>query len=117
MTKKVYHLANCKTCQRIISELGIGEEFEYQNIKVEKITETQLDEMYHLVGSYEALFSRRSRKYRAWELHTKTLTEDDYRSYILKEYTFLKRPVFIIGDEIFIGNAKKTVAAVAKVIQ
>ena len=31
------------------------------------------------------------------------------RQYILDEYTFLKRPVFIIDNEIFIGNAKKTI--------
>jgi len=27
----------------------------------------------------------------------------------LEEYTFLKRPVFIYNNEIFIGNAKKTI--------
>jgi arsenate reductase len=40
------------------------------------------------------------------------LTEDDYKNYILKEYTFLKRPVIIIGSKIFIGNSKNTIAAV-----
>jgi arsenate reductase (glutaredoxin) len=29
----------------------------------------------------------------------------------LEEDTFLKRPVTILGDKIFIGNEKKTVAA------
>lgn len=116
MKKKVYHLSTCKTCQKIIAQLGIGDEFEYQNIKTEVITPEQLDEMYQLAGSYEALFSRRSRKYQAWDLKNKTLTEDDYRKYILEEYTFLKRPVFIVGDQIFIGNAKKSVEGVAEAI-
>jgi arsenate reductase len=40
-----------------------------------------------------------------------TLNEKDYRKYILQEYTFLKRPVMIINDRIFIGNAPKNVAA------
>jgi len=39
------------------------------------------------------------------------LNEKDYRKYILLEYTFLKRPVIIVDNEIFIGNSKKTVAA------
>ncbi len=39
------------------------------------------------------------------------LTEKNYRKYILDEYTFLKRPVIILDDKIFIGNAPKTVAA------
>jgi len=30
---------------------------------------------------------------------------------ILEEYSFLKRPVIFIDDEIFVGNAKKVDAA------
>ena len=39
------------------------------------------------------------------------LTEDDFKRYMLQEYTFLKRPFMINGDDVFIGNAKKTVEA------
>ena len=63
------------------------------------------------VGSYEALFSRRAMKYRGWGLHEKELSEKDYRKYILEEYTFLKRPVIVDGETVFVGNAKKVVAA------
>jgi len=38
-----------------------------------------------------------------------TLGELDYKKYILDEYTFLKRPVILINDEIFIGNSKKII--------
>lgn len=112
--KKVYYLSSCTTCKRIMSELNIGEEFIQQDIKKEKITSAQLDEMKQLAGSYEALFSRVSRKYKALGLKDVSLSEDDYRNYILEEYTFLKRPVFIIDEEIFIGNSKKTQAAIAE---
>ncbi len=110
--KKIYYLKSCSTCQRIIQELGLGNEFQYQNIKEEKITAEQLDEMAKLSGSYESLFSRRAIKYKALGLKDKQLTETDYRNYILEEYTFLKRPVIIIDDAIFVGNSKKTVEAV-----
>jgi arsenate reductase len=43
------------------------------------------------------------------KLKDKDLTEADYKSLILKEYTFLKRPVIIIKDKIFIGNSKKEI--------
>jgi arsenate reductase len=111
--KKVYYLATCSTCKRILEETGIANNkaFLLQNIKIEKITPKQLDEMKDLAGSYESLFSRRSLKYKAFGLKDKNLTEKDYRSYILKEYTFLKRPVVIIDEKIFIGSEKKTVAA------
>ncbi|HAS42503.1 MAG TPA: arsenate reductase [Microscillaceae bacterium] len=114
MQKKVYYLSTCNTCKRIMTELNIGEEFEQQDIKTDKITAEQLEEMQQLAGSYEALFSRVARKYKELNLKEKTLTEDDYKDYILEEYTFLKRPVFIVGEEIFIGNSKKNVAALAE---
>jgi arsenate reductase len=112
MTKKIYHLANCSTCQGIINDFGTkAKKFEQQDIKTEKITAEQLDEMKALAGSYEALFSRRALKYKSLGLAEKKLTEKDYRKYILEEYTFLKRPVVVNGSEIFVGNAPKVVAA------
>lgn len=108
MRKKVYHLATCSTNQRILKEVGVGDEFEYQNIKEEKITPEQLEEMKNLTGSYESLFSRRARKYRLWELSKKELGEEDYKKYILEEYTFLKRPVFLVGNQLFFGGLKKS---------
>ncbi|MEM1320463.1 MAG: ArsC/Spx/MgsR family protein [Bacteroidota bacterium] len=108
---KIYHLANCSTCQRIIKELNNGEGFTLQNIKEEAITPEQIDAMAEKAGSYEALFSRRAMKYRAMGLHEQSLSEADYRRLILEEYTFLKRPVMLIGEEQFVGNSKKVVAA------
>ncbi len=85
-----------------------------QDIKSEKITPAQLDEMKKMIGSYEALFSRRALKYKELGLKNKNLGENDYREYILGEYTFLKRPVVIINDKIFAGSEKKTVEALKK---
>ena len=70
--------------------------------------------MHGLSKSYEALFSRRSKKYAALDLKNQALTEQDYKQLILDEYTFLKRPVVLIDDTIFIGNAKKNVEAMLK---
>lgn len=116
--QKVYLIANCGTCQRILKEVGANaDNFELQNIKKEAITQPQIEEMARLTGSYASLFSRRARKYRARGLHEQTLTESDYKALILEEYTFLKRPVFLIDGEIFVGNGKKTVAAVKKQLE
>jgi arsenate reductase len=109
--KKVYHLSSCNTCQKILKELNLPDSFEIQDIKEEEITKEQLEEMEALAGSYEALFSRRARLYRERELNKKELSEAEYKELILDHYTFLKRPVIINNDEIFIGNSKKTVAA------
>ena len=109
--KIAFHLANCNTCQRIIKELALPKDFILQNIKTEAITRKQLELMKKMSGSYESLFSRRSMKYRTMGLREKELSEKDYKELILSEYTFLKRPVFIIDNEIFVGNTKAVVAA------
>lgn len=114
--KKIYHLGTCSTCIRIIKELNPGEDVVLQDIKTEALTNDQLDHLAGLAGSYEALFSRRAMKYRAMGLHEQDLSESDYKSYILQEYTFLKRPVIVVNNQIFIGNSKKTVAEAAQYI-
>jgi arsenate reductase len=114
---KIYYLSTCSTCSRIISELKLPKDFIFQDIKTNKITPEQLEEMQNMAGSYENLFSRNAMKYRALGLGAKKLREKDYRNYILEDYTFLKRPVLIIGKEIFIGNAPKTVAEAKEALE
>lgn len=107
---KIYYLSICDTCKRIIDELGLkAKKFEFQDIKTEKITAAQLEEMKKGAGSYEALFSRVALKYKS--LDPKPATEGEYKKLILEEYTFLKRPVIFIGNEVFVGNSKKNIEA------
>lgn len=94
---------------RIIKELNPSSDVILQDIKTEPMTESQVDEMAKMAGSYEALFSRRAMKYKSMGLKDKSLSEQDYKQLILEEYTFLKRPVIIVGDKIFVGNGKKEV--------
>ena len=116
--KKIYHMANCTTSQAIIRATHIDKkDFDMQDIKFEKITPAQLDEMKNMAGSYEALFSRRALKYKELGLKGKNLDEKDYKNFILQEYTFLKRPVVIIGNQIFVGSEKKTVEALKKAVR
>ena len=112
---KIYHLSTCSTCQRIIKELDLVDGgFEFQDIKTDNIEAETLDRLAKEHGSYEALFSKRAMKFRALGLHEQNLSEMDLRKHILNEYTFLKRPVIIIGDRSFVGNSKKIVAEAAK---
>lgn len=115
--KKAFFLSTCSTCQKILTQIKDQESFDMQDIKTNKLTVEDVERMKALAGSYEALFSRRAMKYRGMGLHEKQLSEDDYKALILEEYTFLKRPVFIVEDEIFVGNAKKTVGAFLAKIQ
>lgn len=116
--KKIYHLSTCNTCQRIIKELDLeAKGFEMQDIKQENISESMLDAFADKLGSYEALFSKRAMKYRSMGLNEMDLNEADYKKYMLEEYTFLKRPFIIVGDQYFAGNSKKVVQAVAEALE
>jgi arsenate reductase len=111
LLKKIYHLSTCSTCKRILKDLEAEKNgFSLQDIRMERITAEELDELKEKAGSYEALFSRRAIKYKEMGLKDKPITEKDYCRLILEEYTFLKRPVAIVGSKVFAGSDAKTVA-------
>ncbi len=116
--KKVWYLSTCDTSRRIIREFDLkGRGFDMQDIKKEPVTPDQLELMQELAGSYEAVFSRLARKYKALGLKDKKFGEADYRDLILSDYTFLKRPVIIIDNQLFAGSQKKTLAALQEALQ
>ena len=95
-----------------MEELGnLVSDFDKQDIKTEPMSLEQIDQMKELNGFYESLFSRKAMKFRSMGLGEKNLSENDYRQLIHEEYTFLKRPVFIVDSQIFVGNSKKVVGA------
>jgi len=75
------------------------------------MTEAEAEQLKDIAGSYEALFSRKATLYKERGLKDKTLTEADYKNLILEHYTFLSRPVIVLGNKIFVGNNPKTVKA------
>lgn len=81
----------------------------FREIKKEPITAQELDEMYKMAGSYEALFSKKSTQIKQLGINVKDLKEPDFRELILRHYSYLKRPVLIADNQIFIGNDKPTV--------
>ena len=116
MTNKIYYLASCDTCRKIIKSLPKNADLEYHDIRQNPITEKELEEMHSLSGSYEALFSKKAQLYKSMDLKNKSLSESDYKKYILEHYTFLSRPVFIIDDKIYIGNSQKNILEVIKAL-
>lgn len=114
---KIYFLASCDTCRKIIKSLPNADKLSYIDIRQNPISESDLDEMHQLSGSYEALFSKKAQLYKSMDLKNKNLTETDYKKYLLEHYTFLSRPVFIIQSKIYIGNSQQNILAVTKVMQ
>ncbi|MFV0237492.1 MAG: arsenate reductase family protein [Flavobacteriales bacterium] len=101
--KRIYYLGSCDKCRKILKILEQSNiKLEKQDIKVKALSKDQLVEMRSLVESYEQLFSKSARKYRTLENKDK-LTEKDYEKLILSEYTYLKRPILLDEERIFIG--------------
>lgn len=113
---KVYYLSTCDTCRRILKSLPKKESFQLQDIKKDPITAEDLDEMHRMSGSYESLFSKKAQQYKALGLKDLSLTETDFRHYLLEHYTFLNRPVFVIDQRIFIGSSPKVLEELYKVL-
>lgn len=107
--KKFYFLSTCNTCQRILNHLDLNESFELHDIKKTPISSDELTHLKSLAGSYESLFSKRAKLYKELGLKEKSLNDDDYKNYILEHYTFLKRPVLILKDQLFVGNSPKVI--------
>ena len=111
--QKVFYLKTCGTCTKILKMFDLSD-WELRELKSEPITEEELAEMYSQTKSYEALFSRRSTQIKARDIDVKSLEEKDFKALILDHYSFLKRPVFLTDEEIFVGNEKKTIENLEK---
>ena len=113
---KIYYLASCDTCRKIIKSLPQNHDLVFHDIKQNPITVEELEEMHKLSGSYESLFSRKAQLYKSLDLKNKSLTEEDFKKYILEHYTFLSRPVFIINNKIYVGNSQQNILQVMKAL-
>jgi arsenate reductase len=114
--KKLYYLNSCSTCKRIIKQWGLPRYFAMQDVKSNPLTLEDLSHMHQRSGSYEALFSRRAKLFHERQLGAEELDEARYKNLLLEHYTFLKRPVLIWEDQIFIGSSKATVEQALKAI-
>jgi len=116
MIDTIFYLASCDTCRKIIKSLPKDNKLTFHDIKQDPITVAQLEEMQLMAGSYEALFSKKAQLYKSMGLKDKNLSEDDFKKYILEHYTFLSRPVFVIGNKIYIGNTQQNMLQVMKAL-
>jgi arsenate reductase (glutaredoxin) len=114
---KIYYLASCDTCRKIIKSLPATHNLTFHDIKQDPISFAEVEQMQELAGSYEALFSKKAQLYNSMNLKNKNLTEADFKNYILEHYTFLSRPVFIINNKIYIGNTQQNMLQVYKALE
>lgn len=105
-----YYLSSCDTCKRILNELKLKDTITQIDIKKNPLTTAQVEDLHKRVGRYEDLINKRAQLYKQRNLKEKNLSEQDYKTLLLEHYTFLKRPVLVYEEHIFVGNAAKTAA-------
>ena len=113
--KAFYYLKTCSTCKRIMNGLNLTS-INQIDLKSTKITENQINILKDLSGSYESLFNKRSQLFKKRNLKNQNLSEQDYKNLILEHYTFIKRPILIYNKQIFIGNDKKNINSLKKIL-
>jgi arsenate reductase-like glutaredoxin family protein len=57
---------------------------------------------------------KKSTQIKERNIDVKSLKEEDFKKLILEDYRFLKRPVFVTDQEVFVGNDKSTVENLRK---
>ena len=104
-----YYLSSCDSCKKIMKTLALSDDITQIDIKKNPLTAEQLEVLYQLSGSYEALLNKRAQKLK--EIDKSTLDEAKIKALLLSHYTFLKRPVLLYQNKLYVGNAKATIAA------
>ncbi|MBY0451314.1 MAG: arsenate reductase family protein [Cyanobacteria bacterium] len=111
--KALFWLPYCSTCikaQQFLLDRGVKIQ-KTVDIKAEPLSKEQIKELTTLIGSVEALFSKRAMKYRALGLDKKQLTDAEMLDYMHQEYTFIKRPVLVTNTgKILAGFSAKQYA-------
>ena len=112
--KVVFYLKSCNTCTRIIKEIKLDSSFIFREIKSNPLSTGEIEMIHELSKSYESIFNKRAKLFSEKNLKDVALTELEYKNFILENYTFLKRPVIITGEKIFIGNSKENILELKK---
>ncbi len=104
-----YGLPNCTTCQKALRRLDYHRvpNVEKRNIKEEPLDRAEIEKLAKMLGGAENLFSRRSTKYRELGLRDKAISETEMLDLMAGEYTFLKRPILVVGNKAVAGFFEK----------
>jgi arsenate reductase len=109
----VYWLPYCTTCTKAVAyleEKGVPVRA-FRNLKEAPLSVDEVRDLAAKVGGVEKLFSKRAMKYRAMGLHEREVSEDEMVRLMSEEYTFVTRPVIVLGDRATAGFSAKRVDA------
>ena len=106
---KMYWLPHCSTCQKAVKWLdrrGI-KVTEFRDIQEDPLSRAEVEQLAKMLGGPEGLFSRRAVKYREMKLNEREVSPQEMLELMSSEYTFLKRPIMVIGGKAEAGFFEK----------
>ena len=105
-----YWSQGCSTCQKAVRWLGRRDAkiSKFRDIKDEPLSRNEIEKLAKMLGGPEELFSKRSIKYREMKLGEREVPPAEMLDLMSGEYTFLKRPIMVIGDKAVASFFEKT---------
>lgn len=105
----LYWLPNCSTCKKAAQFLENQNVkiSEFRNLKENPLSREEVEKLAAKVGGASELFSRRAVKYREMKLQSRELSGEEMLDLMASEYTFIKRPVLVSGDNAIAGFSEK----------
>lgn len=105
-----YWLPNCSTCQKALGWLGRRgvKVSTMRDIKDEPLTRKEVEGLAKMLGGPAELFSKRAVKYRELKLNEREVSRAEMLDLMTEEYTFLKRPIMVIGNHATAGFFEKS---------
>lgn len=104
-----YWLPHCSTCKKAkawLEEKGF-EIDSHRDLKADKLKRSEVLKLAGKTGGAAALFSKRAIKYRTMKLSQRELSDSEMLDLMADEYTFIKRPVLVLGDRAIAGFSAK----------
>ena len=102
-------MPDCSTCQKAVKWLDRRsiKVTEFRDIKGDPLTREEVEKLAKMVGGPENLFSKRAVKYREMKLGEREVSPAEMLDLMTDEYTFLKRPIMVIGNAAEAGFFEK----------
>ncbi|MGI8639981.1 MAG: arsenate reductase family protein [Pyrinomonadaceae bacterium] len=104
-----YWLPDCTTCQKAKRRLERHNVSitQFRDLKEEPLSRKEVENLSKMLGGADELFSRRAIKYRQMKLNERELSEEEMIDLMADEYTFLKRPILVVGGKATAGYFEK----------
>lgn len=105
-----YWLPNCSTCQKAFGWLerrGV-KVTTIRDIKQDSLLRKEIEDLAKMLGGPAELFSKRAIKYREMKLNEREVPAAEMLDLMTDEYTFLKRPIMVIGKRATAGFFEKS---------